>query len=246
MRITDWLYIVGSGQVGFRLTDDFDCHVYLLDGGHEYALIDAGGGRATAEIAANIEREGLDPQRSAALFVTHAHVDHSGGAAGLREQLRLRVAASSEVAQYLRIADERASSLDVAREGGVYPRDFGLSPCPVDQELADGDTVQVGDLTIEVLATPGHSSGHLAYIVRRDNMISAFTGDALFAGGTILLQNIWDCSLHESIRSVERLAALSLDGLYPGHAAFAVRDGRREVDKAIAAIGQRLPPRQLH
>ena len=246
MRITDWLYLVGSGQVGFRLTDDYDCHVYLLDGGDEYALIDAGGGRSADEIVAQIAREGLDPQRAATLFVTHAHVDHAGGAAGLRERLGLQVAASPEVAQYLRSADERGSSLDVAREGGVYPLDFVFEPCPVDRELADGDTVQVGDLVIEALETPGHSAGHLSYIVRRSGEVSAFTGDALFAGGAILLQNIWDCSLHDSIRSVERLAALSLDGLYPGHATFAVRDGRREVDKAMDSIRQRLPPRQLH
>ena len=93
--------------------------------------------------------------------------------------------------------------------------------------------MQVGNLVIEALETPGHSAGHLSYVVRRDGEVSAFTGDALFAGGAILLQNIWDCSLHDSIRSVERLAALSLDGLYPGHATFAVRDGRREVDKAM-------------
>lgn len=246
MRITDWLYIVASGQAGFRMTDDYDCHVYLLDGGDSYALIDAGGGRMTSEIVANIAQEGLDPNRVSMLFVTHAHVDHSGGAAGLREQLGLRVAASSEVAPWLRTGDEQASSLDVARDGGVYPPDFVFSPCPVDEQLADSDTIQVGDLTIQALATPGHAAGHLSYIVYRSGVVSAFTGDALFAGGSILLQNIWDCSLHDSIRSVERLAALSVDGLYPGHAAFSVRNGHREVDKAMKLINRRAAPPQLH
>jgi hypothetical protein len=49
MNIADWLYLVGSGRSGFRLTDDYDCHVYLLDGGGgAYALIDAGSGRDVA------------------------------------------------------------------------------------------------------------------------------------------------------------------------------------------------------
>ena len=57
MRITKRIYLVGSGQNGFNLTDDYDCHVYLLDCGGEYALIDAGGGRSTAAILTNIEAE---------------------------------------------------------------------------------------------------------------------------------------------------------------------------------------------
>ena len=75
--------------------------------------------------------------------------------------------------------------------------------------------------------------------------MAAFTGDALFWGGTILLQHIWDCSVQESIRSVERLAALSVDGLFPGHALFALRHGRQEVDKAMHSLGRLLPPAQF-
>ena len=45
MKIAPGIHIVGSGRQGFGLTDDYDCHVYLVDGGDEYALIDAGGGR---------------------------------------------------------------------------------------------------------------------------------------------------------------------------------------------------------
>ena len=44
MKITERVHVVGSGRVGFNLTHPIDCHVYLLNGGDEYALIDAGSG----------------------------------------------------------------------------------------------------------------------------------------------------------------------------------------------------------
>jgi hydroxyacylglutathione hydrolase len=53
MRLTPEVHLVGSGDSGFGLTDPFDCHVYLLDGGSEAALVDAGIGTGVDEILAN-------------------------------------------------------------------------------------------------------------------------------------------------------------------------------------------------
>jgi hydroxyacylglutathione hydrolase len=245
VKIADRIHIVASGRLGFGLTDDFDCHVYLVDGGSEYALIDAGGGRDIDGIVAQITGDGLDPTRVRQLLLTHAHADHAAGAASLRRRFGLRVLASPAVARYVRAGDEHAVSLDVARRAGSYPPEFTFPPCPVDAELADGAEVKVGDLTLTALETPGHASGHLAYVLRQGDRVSVFSGDAVFFGGTILLQHTWDCSLQESISSVERLAALSTDGLYPGHLTFAVRHGRRQVDKAIQSIANLLPPAQM-
>jgi len=245
MKIADRIHIVGSGRLGFNLTDDFDCHVYLLDGGDEYALIDAGGGRDLAGILSQIEIDGLDVRRVRKLLLTHAHADHAAGAAGLKTQLGLEVYASPLAARYVREGDERAISLDAARRAGVYPSDFAFVPCPVNQEASEGASIQVGDLTVEVLETPGHASGHLSYVLRRNGFTSVFCGDAVFFGGKILLQGTWDCSIQESIRSVEKLAALSIDRLFPGHLTFSLRHGRRQVDQAMQAIANLLPPPQM-
>jgi hydroxyacylglutathione hydrolase len=142
--------------------------------------------------------------------------------------------------------DEAASSLDRARLAGVYPPDFAFPACPVAGSLADGASVRVGDLTLDVLDAGGHSAGHLAYVLRRAGRTSVFCGDAFFFGGRILLQHTWDCSVQESIRTVERLAALDLDGLYPGHQTFAVSDGRVQVERAMDYVRRLLPPPQLH
>ena len=245
MKITDRIYLVGSGRLGFELTDEFDCHVYLLDGGAECALIDAGAGRDVAAILAHIAGDGFDPGRVRHLLLTHAHADHAGGAAALREQLGLRVAASAETARFVSDGDEQAISLGAARRAGVYPAEYQFQACSVDIILHDGDTYQVGDLALEVIATPGHAVGQLSFGLRRPDGLDLFCGDTICQGGKILLQNTWDCSVQDSCRSIERLAALPVVGLYPGHLAFAVQRGRRPIEQALATIRQLLPPAQL-
>lgn len=245
MRITERVHVVGSGRVGFNLTHPIDCHVYLLNGGSEYALIDAGGGVEPERIVARIEEDGLDPARVRHLVLTHAHADHAGGAAWLRERFGLRVAGSAETAAWVSAGDEERISLGAAKRAGVYPEDYVFRACPVDTALADGERHRVGEIELTAVATPGHSAGMLSYVFEEGGARSAFTGDTIFAGGRILLQDIWDCSVQQSCRSVERLAELELEGLYPGHLAFAVTRGRDHVEAAMVKIRQLLPPAQM-
>lgn len=245
MKITERIHLVGSGRLGFCLTDDFDCHVYLLDGGDEYALIDAGGGRDVPAILSLIQRDGLDLARVRYLLLTHGHADHAGGAAELHRRLGLEVIAHPAAARFIREGDERGISLDAAKRAGAYPADYVFQACPVHREVVEGDSVRVGDLQLAVLETPGHCSGHVSYVLRQATGTAVFAGDAMFFGGRILLQDIWDCSLQDSIRSVEKLAALAPEGFYPGHLTFTVRHGHRQFAQALETIRNLLPPPQL-
>ena len=96
MRLTDEVYVVGGGTSNaFGLTNDPDCHIYLVDGGDELALIDCGIGEGDSidRLMANVRAEGLDPSRITKLLLTHYHMDHAGGAARMRERLGLDVVA---------------------------------------------------------------------------------------------------------------------------------------------------------
>ncbi|MGC4108223.1 MAG: MBL fold metallo-hydrolase [Thermomicrobiales bacterium] len=245
MKLTEHIYLVGSGRMGFSLTDPLDCHVYLVQNAGDAVLIDAGGGVDVTPILAEIARDGIDPGSIRRLLLTHAHADHAGGAAALAEALRLEIHASALAADYLGWGDERAISLDRARAAGAYPPDYVFRAAPVAGVLSEGDHLAVGDLTLEVLETPGHCGGHLSFALHRPGGVDLFCGDALFAQGAIILQDIWDCTVGDSCRSVKKIAALRPDGFFPGHGAVSIARGWTHAEAALERISQLLPPRNL-
>ncbi len=243
MKLTDIVYLAGSGSLGFGLSDDHDCHVYLIDGGEEAALIDAGAGLKPEAILENVIADGLSLDRIRYLLLTHGHADHAAGAAYLRERLNLQVMASHEIADVLRNGDERAISLDAAREIGGYPPECRLRPCPVDRTLKDGDRIRVGRSELSVIETPGHSRGCLSFLMQVGGRTYLFCGDSLFFGGKLALQNIPDCDLQESLKTVCKLGKLSVDVFLPGHLGLSLSAGQRHIEAALQVMaGLGIPP----
>ena len=245
MRLTEYIHLIGSGRVGFDLTDEFDCHVYLIADGDDAVIIDAGAGVDIAPILAEIDRSGVPRQNIRRLLLTHAHGDHAGGTRALHDALNVDVWASADAAQWIADGDEVAISLDRAKGPGGYPEGYSFAACPVAGVLQDGDRIPVGSLEFEVIAAPGHCRGHLAFALHRPGGVDLFSGDAIFWGGKILLQDIWDCSVVESCATVRRLAKVKPDGLYPGHAAIAVNRGYNHIYSAMENIFNLVPPPQL-
>jgi len=245
MKITDHVYLVGSGKHGFSMTDDYDCHVYLVDGGDELAMVDTGARMGIAQILDNVRAHGLDPARISHLLITHTHADHAGGAARLREQLDARVVCPAPEAEFLERGDEQAISLDRARENGFYPPDYHMEPCPVDQAVEHGDRVNVGRLELEALIVPGHSQGPACYRMRTDGATYLFSGDVVFRDGKIGLLNCVGSSLEAYRQYVGRLSDATVDVLLPGHDCPVLHNGQAHIDQAIEALKGLAPPRSF-
>ena len=242
MKITDQVYAVGGGSNGLGISDGHDCNVYLVDGGEELALIDAGCGVDIEPIVANIEAEGFDLARVRHLLLTHGHADHAGGAAALRERLGLDVAVSQHVANALEEGDEAAISLDRARAEGVYPADFRLAPCPIARRLANGDEIRVGTVVLRAIEVPGHSACSMCYFLAEGERACLFTGDTVFLFGTVSLLNCDGSSLTGYRRHIGRLAGLGVEALLPGHGGFCLGGGQGHIDAAIEAFKSIWPP----
>ena len=240
MRLSERVYLVGSGSSGFDMTDPFDCHVYLIDGGRELALIDVGAGMGAAGIIENVKHEGFDPARIRHVVLTHGHGDHAGGAARMRKLL-----GEPAISDSLRNGDERATSVDVAKQAGIYPLDYHLEPCPVDHELEEHATVEVGSLRFTVLDTPGHSDGHVSLLLEDAGRTTLFAGDVIFFGGKILLQNIHDCRIDALSSSLRKLRQLAVSALFPGHLTVSLSDGQRHIERANQVLDRLLIPEQM-
>jgi len=246
VRLTQRIYLVGGGELGFGMSSDPDCHIYAVETGTGLALVDAGTGLNIESILANLRFDGLDPERLRWLFLTHAHADHAGGAAAFRERFDVEVIASTEAAAYLRAGDEEKISLPVAKRGGVYPASYSFRACEVAHELCDGETYRAGEAEFRAYTTPGHCSGMLSFLIEDAGRKCLFSGDTVFHGGKILISNIWDCSLTEYAASLRKLAALNVDALLPGHLAIALSGGSRHIRRANDSMERfALPPNIL-
>ena len=104
------------------------------------------------------------------ILVTHGHLDHVGGVAELAAELGVPVEGPEQADRFwiARLADDS--------------RGFGIpgSPFEPDRWLADGDTVTVGDLTLDVYQAPGHTPGHVIFHHAPSRF--AQVGDVLFEG----------------------------------------------------------------
>jgi glyoxylase-like metal-dependent hydrolase (beta-lactamase superfamily II) len=232
MRINDRVVLAGSGLLGFHTSNDLDCNLYLLDAGSECALIDAGSGRDPARIVANIEAAGVDPSCVRTVLLTHAHGDHAAGARYFHDNFDAQVMCAGEAAPWVENAEVERVSLPQAQEAGIYPADFEFPSCPITRRLNDGDLVRVGEIELKVLETPGHSRGHLSYLWNDGACSALFGGDVVFAGGKIVLQNTWDCSIQDYAATMARLHDLHLDRLYPGHGVFLLSEAYVDIERA--------------
>lgn len=243
VRLAERLHLVGSGERDLALTDVLDAQVYLIETEDGHVCIDAGTGRSVDAILAAVRADGLDPDRIGWLLLTHAHADHAAGAAAWRARLPgLRIAAEREAAAWLEAGDEEATSLDRARRAGLYPADLRLEPCRVDIALDAWAEVHVADVVMRAVPTPGHARGHVSFMTELDGRRLLFSGDALFPGGRLLLQDTWDCDLHAALRSVELLATLAADDLLAGHLRPAIGEAGAHLASATRRIARLAVP----
>jgi glyoxylase-like metal-dependent hydrolase (beta-lactamase superfamily II) len=241
-RITDIVWAVG-GPSGPERTSDFDGAQYLIWDGAAGVLIDAGTGLGSDAWRANVAEVCGDAQPFGVL-ISHYHADHAGGAAAA-VRAGIDVYAGDLTAAALEAADEDVTQVDRARRAGVYPADYRLEPAHEVRVLPDAARLTIGSLTVTALQAPGHCDGHLVFLVENGDTRSLFSGDVIFAGGTISMQAIPDCRLDLYADTVRGLAELRIDELFPGHGDPVLADASHDIERAAASFARLIPPPNL-
>jgi glyoxylase-like metal-dependent hydrolase (beta-lactamase superfamily II) len=160
------------------------------------------------------------------LFLTHSHYDHAGCAGWFKKTYpELTLCASSQARSVLhrpkviRLISKmnREATDSLVKQGMPRVEKTEFLPVEVEKILADGDTVQLADnLSVEVIATPGHTRGCLSYYVPQRKML--FCGEAgglRLHDGHIATEFLVDYQAYED--SLRRLTGLEVEVLCQAH-----------------------------
>lgn len=178
-----------------------NCTILGDEATHEAIVIDPGDN--IPQIVARLNTHGLTVKQ---IIVTHAHIDHVGGALRLKRLTGAPILLNERDLPLLKMMDMQAGWL------GIAPPEVA----PPDSSLEDGLTVGLANYPAQVLHTPGHTEGSVCLHFARENLLLA--GDTLFAGsiGRTDLPGGDSAKILKSIH--ERLMVLPAETkVVPGH-----------------------------
>lgn len=189
-----------------------NCYVLIDENTKKVAIIDPA--ICSDELLNHIKSTGVSDIEY--ILLTHGHFDHILGVAGLKEIYKnAKVAIHSLDAEKL---SNPKKSLATSVVGDLQ------KPVDADIILNDNDKISLGDLSIEVLHTPGHTPGSVCFICE-DVM---FSGDTLFCK-TVGRTDFDGGNMDDMLKSVNRLGKLNGDyKVYPGHSVETTLDEERK------------------
>jgi metallo-beta-lactamase class B len=161
VEMTPGLRAMAAPQKPFQITDEIyyvgaqDATAFLIDGGDGLILTDGAFPQNAPEIAANIKALGFDIRNVKVLLNSHAHFDHAGGLAELKQLSGAKLYASRGDAPVL----ESGGAADFMAKKNGYDKKPAFPPVPVDVRIDDGAKVRVARAELTLHVTPGHTRG---------------------------------------------------------------------------------------
>jgi glyoxylase-like metal-dependent hydrolase (beta-lactamase superfamily II) len=232
--------VPGVYRLGTRLVN-----FYLVEDGGRYTVVDAGLPGYFGQVPAALEALGATLADVEAVVLTHADADHIGIAERLRSEAQASVHVHEADARMARTGKFKHTEGNVlkhlwrptawglithfATNGGGRPKRIADVAT-----FTDGDVLDVPGRP-RVIATPGHTYGHVVFLLERDGGV-LFTGDALCGRnpltgrtGPQVMPTAFNSSTDQALASLERL-----EGLQAAHVLFG--HGDPWTDGAAAAV----------
>jgi glyoxylase-like metal-dependent hydrolase (beta-lactamase superfamily II) len=135
------------------------------------------------------------------VLVTHSHMDHSPLAHPLARWAGCSVLASGEISI---AAGESEVRLEAGDDNKFRP----------DAALSDGTIIEGEGWTIEAIATPGHTSGHMCFALKEENCL--FSGDHIMGWSTTVISPP-DGDMDDYLTSLNKIAAREFATIWPTH-----------------------------
>lgn len=176
-------------------------YVYLVCG-EKVTLIDSGVAGSEAVIFGYLESMGRKKEINR-LLLTHSHPDHIGAARAIRAATGCPVLAGEIERSWIEDTEKQARERPVPGFGTLVGGSVAL-----DRVLVAGELLDLGGgLTLEVIATPGHSAGSLSFFLREEGAL--FTGDAVPVPGDLPIYDDYRTSV-ATLEWLQRLDGVGL------------------------------------
>lgn len=174
VKIIGPIYFVGTKGLG----------VFLFTTSEGHVLMNTGMPSSGPMIVNSIRKLGLRPEDIKIMINGHAHIDHAGAFAFLKQQFGAQLAVMKDDVPAMESGD---------KDDFKYANDFVYPPVNVDRILRDGDTIKMGDVLLTAYHTPGHTRGATTWIaniaVDGKAYVIAFPDGAGFNPGYRLARN---------------------------------------------------------
>ncbi|HET9783411.1 MAG TPA: MBL fold metallo-hydrolase [Terriglobales bacterium] len=180
-----------------------NCTILGDDAGHSAVVIDPG-----AEVDGIVQLLAEHDWRLQAILITHAHIDHIGGAAELKRRTGAPVWLNPRDLALSRTLEMQAQWIGIAPPATIKP----------DADLTTAARLEVGGESLQVLETPGHTEGSICLYLPAEQKL--FAGDTLFAG-SIGRTDLPGGSTEAILRSLHQVVLALPDEtkVIPGHGA---------------------------
>lgn len=189
-----------------------NCYL-LID--EKTALIDVGG---DFEFICNALKNYVDLKELDYVILTHSHYDHAAAAGFFKNLAKIA------------IHKDEYSMLKAQKFASLF---FGVSFKQFEPDilLSGGEKIEIGEIELEVIHTPGHSPGSICLYEPEKKWL--FSGDTVFAYGSFGRVDFPGGDARALINSIEKLSKLDVENLYPGHEDVIEGNAREHILKSL-------------
>ncbi|MCP4750747.1 MAG: MBL fold metallo-hydrolase [Proteobacteria bacterium] len=215
--------------------------VYILKGGDEYALVGGGMVQIVPDMIEQIKEFGIEEEKIKRIFILHAHFDHCGIVPYFKKRWPWARVTASRRAQELLSTPKVAGAIDSMNRMLVdqynlkdQAESLGLLPFSVEVEdaVGEGDVIPCGDLALEIIDVPGHSSCSMAVYVPREKAMFASDAGGIPHGDSIMTAA--NSNFDRYRENLEKMAFYDIEiHLAEHYGAMTGQDGRNYLKRSM-------------